>query len=111
MNDANLIKNYLFVIDTYKNDFRRMELELFKMGGGTAPRHIIFREAYFQHVIDKYEYDAAMEWEDRYRDGDYDALIRSMRNNNKPATLPSWRSDAEGYKHYSWMHDNNNNPD
>lgn len=83
MNDAEIIEKYLLVINKNADNFSSIELKLFKIGGLAPSRRIIFREAYEQNIILRFEYESLIAWEDRFANGEYGDLIRSQLSNSK----------------------------
>lgn len=74
---------YIEIIDDYKNEFRRVELELVKEIKTIPPRHIVYRETFFQNCINQYEYDCLMDWEDEFATSEYKERLRTIRKNIK----------------------------
>jgi hypothetical protein len=78
---------YIDLFDKYKDDFRRIELELLKEIKTIPPRRIVFREAFYQNSINQYEYDCLMEWEDEYAPDRHSILIQAKKKKIKEPKL------------------------
>jgi hypothetical protein len=83
MKDADIIEKYLLAIDLNADKFSIVELQLFKLTGHAASRRMIFREAFIQDLILRFEYNCLIEWENKFDNGDYGTLIRAQRHYQK----------------------------
>ena len=83
MSDADIIEKYLLAIDLNADKFSIVELQLFKLTGHAASRRMIFREAFNQDLILRFEYNCLIEWEDKFANDDYGCLIRSQKHYQK----------------------------
>lgn len=89
MSDRDIIEKYLRVIDLNADKFSDVSLQLFKLTGHAASRRMIFREAFTQNLILRFEYNCLIEWENKFDNGDYDTLIRAQRHYQKTSDYVS----------------------